>query len=77
MLPSPPVRELTEASPETVPAEPARSVPGDQTDALIMRASRALSEYQHLTAAGRLADAGQRLEELKQALDELGLLVPQ
>ena len=77
VLPSPPVRELTEASPETVPAEPARSAPGDQTDALIMRASRALSEYQRLTAAGRLADAGQRLEELKQALDELGLVVPQ
>ncbi|HTM26278.1 MAG TPA: UPF0182 family protein [Vicinamibacterales bacterium] len=38
---------------------------------LIARASKDLSDYQRLTAEGRLAEAGQKLEELKKTLDEL------
>jgi uncharacterized protein len=40
-------------------------------NALIAGAAQDLAEYQRLTAAGRLGEAGQRLEALKQKLDEL------
>jgi uncharacterized protein len=39
--------------------------------ALITDAARALAEYQRLTAEGKLGEAGQRLESLKQKLDQL------
>ena len=38
---------------------------------LISEAARDLSEYQRLTAEGKLGEAGQRLEALKQKLDQL------
>jgi uncharacterized membrane protein (UPF0182 family) len=41
-------------------------------DALIAEAARALADYQRLTAEGKLGEAGQKLEQLKHALDELG-----
>jgi hypothetical protein len=40
-------------------------------DALIAEAARDLTEYQQLTAAGKLAEAGAKLESLKRALEEL------
>jgi uncharacterized membrane protein (UPF0182 family) len=40
-------------------------------DALIKDAARDLAEYQRLTAEGKLGEAGQRLESLKQKLDQL------
>jgi uncharacterized protein len=40
-------------------------------NALIADAARDLSDYQQLTAAGRLGDAGQKLESLKRKLEEL------
>ncbi len=40
-------------------------------DALIRDAARDLAEYQRLTAEGKLGEAGQRLEDLKQKLDQL------
>jgi uncharacterized membrane protein (UPF0182 family) len=43
---------------------------GDVQD-LISEAARDLAEYQRLTAEGRLGEAGQRLEALKQKLDRL------
>jgi hypothetical protein len=39
--------------------------------ALIAAAAKDLAEYQRLTAEGKLAEAGQRLEHLKRTLDEL------
>ena len=42
------------------------------SEALIQRANQALADYQRLTAAGRLAEAGARLEELKEVLEQLG-----
>jgi len=39
--------------------------------ALIDQAARDLADYQQLTAEGRLGEAGQKLESLKRALDEL------
>jgi hypothetical protein len=46
------------------------AAPGD-LDALINDAARDLSDYQQLTASGKLGEAGQKLEELKRRLEEL------
>jgi uncharacterized membrane protein (UPF0182 family) len=43
----------------------------ENVNALIADAARDLSDYQQLTAAGRLGDAGQKLESLKRKLEEL------
>ena len=43
----------------------------EDVNALIADAARDLSDYQQLTAAGRLGDAGQKLESLKRELEEL------
>ncbi len=53
------------ASSGAAPAAPAT------TDSLIRGAAQDLEEYQRLTAEGRLGEAGQRLESLKQKLQEL------
>ena len=43
----------------------------EDLNALINEAARDLSDYQQLTAAGKLGEAGQKLEELKNKLAEL------
>jgi uncharacterized membrane protein (UPF0182 family) len=43
----------------------------EDLNALINDAARDLSDYQQLTAAGKLGEAGQKLEELKNKLKEL------
>lgn len=55
------------------PNAPASSPPSTATDvnSLIAEAARDLAEYQRLTAEGRLGEAGQRLEGLKQKLERL------
>jgi uncharacterized membrane protein (UPF0182 family) len=63
----------------TISAEPAQHTaasavsPGPATDlnGLIAEAAKDLSDYQRLTAEGKLGEAGQRLEALKRALDKL------
>jgi hypothetical protein len=40
-------------------------------DALIAEAAKDLADYQRLTAEGKLGEAGQKLEELKRALDKV------
>ncbi|MGE5244432.1 MAG: UPF0182 family protein [Betaproteobacteria bacterium] len=50
-------------------AAPALTAPAIQ--ALIAGAARDLADYQQLTAEGRLGEAGQKLEALKQKLDQL------
>jgi septation ring formation regulator EzrA len=42
-----------------------------ELDKLISDAAHDLSEYQRLTSEGKLGEAGQKLEELKRALDAL------
>ena len=62
-----------------VPAEPARGAqasaaspqPAADLNALIAEATKDLADYQRLTAEGKLGEAGQKLEELKHALDKL------
>src|SRR5579863_4080861 len=49
----------------------ATAQPGTQRDALITQAARDLSDYQRLTAQGKLGEAGQKLEHLKRTLDQL------
>jgi uncharacterized membrane protein (UPF0182 family) len=51
-------------------APTAAAAPGD-VNALIAEAARDFSDYQRLTAAGKLAEAGEKLEELKRTLEEL------
>jgi uncharacterized membrane protein (UPF0182 family) len=50
--------------------KPPSGAPAD-LEALIQEAARHLADYQRLTAEGKLGEAGQRLEALKKALDEL------
>jgi uncharacterized protein len=62
-----------------VPAEPVRGAPASDASpqsaadlkALIAEAAKDLADYQRLTAEGKLGEAGQKLEELKRALDKL------
>jgi hypothetical protein len=53
------------AAPETAPGS------ADALNILIRDAARDLAEYQRLTAEGKLGEAGQHLESLKQKLDQL------
>ena len=70
---------LSEA--ETAQSAPAPAAPGapqttagaaTSVSALIAQASRDFSDYQQLTSQGRLAEAGQKLDDLKHVLDQLG-----
>ncbi len=71
----------TQAAPDTsaAPAAPGsgrlppRRSPGPAGDlgALIADAARDFADYQRLTAEGKLGDAGQKLEALKQKLEQL------
>jgi uncharacterized membrane protein (UPF0182 family) len=63
----------------TTPSESARRTPASNTsappatdlNALIAEAARDLADYQRLTAEGKLGEAGQKLEELKRAIERL------
>jgi uncharacterized membrane protein (UPF0182 family) len=65
-----------------VPAEPVRGAPTSSAspqpaadlNALIAEAAKDLADYQRLTAEGKLGEAGQKLEQLKRALDKLNNL---
>ena len=67
------------SSTSAAPAEPARAAPTSATspqpvedrNALIGEAARDLADYQRLTAEGKLGEAGQKLEQLKRAIDKL------
>ena len=52
-------------------ASPASPQPAADLNALIAEAAKDLADYQRLTAEGKLGEAGQKLEELKRALDKL------
>jgi hypothetical protein len=49
----------------------ATSQPGTDLSPTIAEAARDLADYQHLTAEGKLGEAGQKLEQLKRAIDKL------
>jgi uncharacterized membrane protein (UPF0182 family) len=52
-------------------ASAAKPQPAADLNALIAEAAKDLADYQRLTAEGKLGEAGQKLEELKRALDKL------
>jgi uncharacterized membrane protein (UPF0182 family) len=60
-----------EAAPQQTSAPTNSAKPLSETDNLIAEASRDFADYQRLTAAGKLAEAGQKLDALKAALDKL------
>jgi uncharacterized protein len=57
-------------APSTTPA-PGGARPAADVDRLIADASRHFADYQRLTAEGRLSEAGEQLEALKGALEQL------
>ncbi len=63
-VPTPQRTQAQPAAPQPAPA------PSDR-EALIRSAAQDLEDYQRLTAEGRLGEAGQRLESLKQKLEQL------
>ena len=63
-----PAAPAAPAAPSARPSTPAAST---DVGTLISEAARSLSEYQRLTADGKLGEAGQKLEELKRTLEEL------
>src|ERR1700722_7959023 len=67
---------LTPAEPQHV-AQPSSGAASPQATAdvspTIAEAARDLADYQRLTAEGKLGEAGQKLEELKRALDKLNV----
>jgi uncharacterized membrane protein (UPF0182 family) len=67
---NPPAAAQQAPRPAAPAGTPAPSSAAD-VNTLISEAARDLSEYQRLTAEGRLGDAGQRLEALKQKLEQL------
>jgi uncharacterized membrane protein (UPF0182 family) len=59
---------------EAPPAAPSSAGPPEpttDTDALIAEASKDFDDYERLTAEGKLAEAGQKLEQLKSVLSRL------
>jgi hypothetical protein len=60
----------TEA-PRAAPEAGATPKPAEDLNALISQAGKDFSEYQRLTAEGKLGNAGQKLDDLKRVLDKL------
>jgi hypothetical protein len=56
---------------QPVPAAAGSPQPATDRNALIAEAAKDLADYQRLTAEGKLGEAGQKLEELKRALEKL------
>jgi hypothetical protein len=56
---------------QRAPSPAAARQPVGDLQALIAEAARNLADYQRLTAEGKLGEAGQKLEQLKRALDQL------
>ncbi len=67
--PSAPTPPAAAAEP-SAPSAPSAAPTGD-VNTLIREAARDLADYQRLTAEGKLGAAGQKLEQLKRALEEL------
>jgi uncharacterized membrane protein (UPF0182 family) len=59
-------------TPRAAAAEPgAAPQPATDLHGLISEASRDFSDYQKLTAEGKLGEAGKKLDELKRVIDKL------
>jgi uncharacterized membrane protein (UPF0182 family) len=70
-LPSTPSGIVVAGDPSEAPPAPVPTAGAADVNQLIADAGRSFAEYQRLTAEGRLAEAGQQLEALKRALEQL------
>ena len=61
-------------APRQAPAAGAQPKAQDSLNSLIGQASKDFSDYQRLTSAGKLSEAGQKLDDLKQVLDRLNAM---
>jgi hypothetical protein len=61
----------TTSTSTSTPNTPQPNQPAVTTQSLIAEASKDFADYQRLTAAGKLAEAGQKLDALKHTLDQL------
>ena len=52
-------------------SQPSSAQPATDLNELIAEAAKDLADYQRLTAEGKLGEAGQKLEQLKRALEKL------
>jgi len=67
--PSLSVTETPQAAATAAPASAPK--PATDINALIAQANRDFADYQQLTSQGKLAEAGQKLDDLKRVLDQL------
>ena len=63
--------ETPKANPNAGPEAKPSPATAQTTQQLVNRAAQEFDEYQRLTAAGKLGDAGKKLEELRGTLEEL------
>lgn len=61
-------------APRQAPTASPQAKTQDNLNSLIGQASRDFSDYQRLTSAGKLSEAGQKLDDLKQVLDRLNAM---
>jgi uncharacterized membrane protein (UPF0182 family) len=60
-----------EVQQQAAPEAGGAAQPAESLNSLIAQAGRDFSDYQRLSASGKLADAGQKLDDLKRVLDKL------
>src|SRR5271170_2981166 len=58
-------------APQSAPASQGTAQPATDINVLISEAAKDFADYQRLTAAGKLGEAGQKLDALKDVLDRL------
>ncbi len=63
--------ELAQSTASFASAKPASPQPASDLNQLIAEAAKDLADYQHLTAEGKLGEAGEKLEQLKHTLEKL------
>jgi hypothetical protein len=68
---SPPAGATVASASPAAAAMASGVTPASSREALITAAARDLADYQQLTAAGKLGEAGQKLEALKHKLEAL------
>jgi hypothetical protein len=66
-----PAEAVRAAPPAAAPASASAHQPAADINGLIAEAAKSFGEYQRLTAEGKLGEAGQKLEQLKRAIDKL------
>jgi uncharacterized membrane protein (UPF0182 family) len=69
--PSPSTSNAPNGAAAAAPSTPSGASPPAETNSLISAAAKDLADYQRLTAEGKLGEAGQKLEALKQKLESL------